>query len=103
MTTTDSSMDTDEKFYNRSDAHIQLANDQLKEAAPGKVSASMMFAAARFNAWMCAKDFDSGAAMADKCDDILDYFTAQYHAMLKENLDNYIAHFDSYVKPGVKS
>lgn len=90
--------DSDEKFYGRADAHIDLANNQLSSATPGKVSASMMFAASRFNAWMCAKDFESGDAMAGKREEIIDYFTHQYRSMLEENLNNYIEHFDAYMK-----
>lgn len=91
--------DTDEKFYARADAHIHLANNQLADAARGKVTASMMFAAARFNAWVCAKDFESGEAMASKREEIMEYFIAQYRAMLDENLNNYIEHFDAYMTP----
>lgn len=95
--------DTDEKFYTRADAHINLANEQLTGAARGKVSASMMFAASRFNAWVCAKDFDSGDAMASKREEIMEYFLAQYRAMLDENLKNYIEHFDAYMNPKANS
>ena len=42
----------DPKFYDRADAHINLSNDQLKDINPGKVSASMMYATARFNAYV---------------------------------------------------
>lgn len=90
--------DSDEKFYGRADAHIHLANDQLSDVAAGKVSASMMFAASRFNAWICAKDFESGEAMASKREEIMEYFMAQYRAMLEENLNNYIENFDAYMK-----
>jgi len=97
------SADTDEKFYTRADAHINLANSQLSEAARGKVSASMMFAASRFNAWICAKDFESGEAMASKREEIIEYFITQYRAMLDENLNNYIEHFDAYMNPKANS
>ncbi len=41
---------TDDKFYERADAHIHLSNDQISGyVAKGKVSASMMYATARFN------------------------------------------------------
>lgn len=91
--------DTDEKFYSRADAHINLANEQLSDAGRGKVSASMMFAASRFNAWVCAKDFSSGEAMASKREEIIDYFMMQYRAMLDENISNYIENFDAYMNP----
>ena len=48
--------DPDDKFFERADAHIHLSNDQLKDIEHGRVSASMMFALARFNAWVNARD-----------------------------------------------
>ena len=89
--------DNDEKFYGRADAHIHLANNHLTDTARGKVSASMMYAASRFNAWVSATEFQSGPQMAEKRDEIIEYFVTQYKAMLEENLDNYIAQFDEYM------
>jgi hypothetical protein len=91
--------DTDEKFYARADAHIQLANNNLADTAPGKVSASMMFAASRFNAWVSAKDFTSGAEMETRREEIIEYFVSQYRAMLNDNVNNYIEHFDAFMNP----
>jgi hypothetical protein len=48
------SEETDDDFYGRADAHILLSNNQTKIIGRGKVSASMMYATARFGAWMCA-------------------------------------------------
>lgn len=42
----------DTKFFERADAHIHLSNAQLADINPDKVSASMMYATARFNAYM---------------------------------------------------
>lgn len=91
--------DSDEKFYARADAHIDLSNEQLADATRGKVSASMMFATSRFNAWISAKDFESGEAMATKREEIIEYFLTQYRAMLDENINDYIKHFDDYMNP----
>jgi len=47
--------EVDDKFYERADAHIHLCNDQIsKDISKGKVSASTMYATARFNAWISA-------------------------------------------------
>lgn len=43
--------EVDDEFYQRADAHIHLSNDQISETiGAGKVSASTMYATARFNA-----------------------------------------------------
>lgn len=88
----------DDEFYNRADGHIQLANEQLKGMSAGKVSASFMFAASRFNAWCSATGFNSQAEMrADRAKTIA-YFVAEYEKCLVENLDDYIENFDSYMR-----
>lgn len=91
--------DTDENFYNRADAVIHLANDQLSGISRGKVSASCMFATARFNAWITACGHGSAGDMAAAKEETLEYFTRQYRAMLEENLDDYIENFDAYMRP----
>lgn len=90
--------DTDEKFYNRADAHIRLANDQLADVARGKVSGSLMFAAARYNAWVCATDLQSSALLNSRKAELMEFFMTQYKSMLEHNFDNYIANFDDYMK-----
>ena len=88
----------DDAFYQRADAHIHLSNDQLKEASREAVNASMLFAAARFSAFISAGGFASGEAMAAKKDETVDYFVAGFRQMLEANLDAYIRNFGSYVQ-----
>ena len=90
--------DNDEKFFNRADAHIQLANEQLADAVRGNVSGSLMFAAARYNAWVSATDLQSSKELQNKKEALMDYFLSQYKSMLEHNFDNYIAHYDDYMK-----
>jgi hypothetical protein len=88
----------DDKFYDRADAHIHLSNDQLKNASRDMVNASMLFAAARFSAWISATGFASGEAMAAKRDETTEYFVAGFRQMLEGNLDAYIKNFDAYMR-----
>ena len=88
--------DDDPKFYERADAHISLSNDQLRDAGPGKVSASMMYATARFNAWRSWIGFEKANDMAKDRDDTIKYFVEQYQIMLEQNLDDYIRNFERY-------
>jgi len=91
--------EVDEQFYERADAHIHLSNDQISESfGKGKVSASNMYATARFNAWVSACGFRSGQEMGSAKEQTLEYFVAEYRKMLEENLDDYIANFDSYME-----
>jgi hypothetical protein len=88
----------DDKFYDRADAHIHLSNDQLADISAGKVSASMMYATARFNAWISASGFGSGEDMAAKREETIEYFVTGYRQMLEANLDEYAQNFDAYMK-----
>jgi hypothetical protein len=93
--------EVDEKFYERADAHIRLSNDQItEEVGHGKVSASFMFGAARFNAhltatsWASQKEFSEGKSAAIK------YFVDEYRKMLDEHMDDYDKNFNGYM--GIK-
>lgn len=86
----------DPNFFNRADAHIHLSNSQLADINPGKVSASMMYATARFNSYVSWSGFNSAEEMAAERENALEYFTHQYRLMLEDNLDDYIANFDTY-------
>ena len=90
--------EVDEKFFERADQHIDLSNEQLADASGGKVSASMMFSLARFNAWISACGFNSSEEMKNAKQETIKYFVAEYEKMLTENLDNYIEHFDDFMQ-----
>ncbi len=89
----------DDAFYVRADAHINLSNDQTKDAPREMVNASMLFASARFCAWLSAGGYQSGDSMGQKKDEIVDYFVDGFRQMLEGNLDAYIKNFDAYMKP----
>lgn len=91
---------TDQAFYDRADAHIELANQQIEKREDlGKVSASMTFGTTRFNAWMSARSFKSGSEMAAAREELLKYFCEQYRMMLEDNLDDHIQNFERYMAP----
>jgi len=91
--------ETDEFFYQRADAHIRLANEQLADLSRGQVSSSFMYAVARFNAWVAACRAVSANDLRAGKEECIEYFVAQYKAMLNENLDDYIEHFDKHMRP----
>lgn len=88
----------DEYFFDRADKHIDLSNAQLGDATAGKVSASMMYAAARFNVWLSASELGSKAELKKEKQRTIKYFMTQYRKMLEDNMEDYIENFDSYVK-----
>lgn len=90
-------LNLDEGFFDRADSFIHLANEHCAKVGRGKVSASFMFGMSRFNAWVNATGFESAEAMTASRQETIDYFVAQYKAMLEENLDDYIAQFSTYI------
>ena len=92
--------DVDDGFYKRADAHIDLSNNQLQDAGRGKVSASMMYSLARFNAWISACELESPEQMIEAREQTVEYFTAEYRRMLEENFNDYITHFNQYMESG---
>jgi hypothetical protein len=92
--------ETDKTFFERADAYITLANEQATNVSRGKVSASMMFATARFNAWVSASGTESGEELASVKEEAIEYFVSEYRKMLEENLGEYVEHFEKYMGPG---
>jgi len=87
----------DKDFFDRADKHIFLSNDQVKECSPGEVSASMMYATARFNAWLTASGYASADQMRANKDKNIQYFMDEYRQMLEINFNQYIENMDSYL------
>jgi hypothetical protein len=92
-----SNSDEDKKFREMADAFIAVANKQSKNRNPGKVSASFLYAAARFNTFLVAAGSDSANEFASKKENSLDYFMAKYKNMLEEHFENYKENFEKYI------
>ena len=89
----------DQQFWDIADRIIGTANEQCDIASRTKVSAAMLFAAARFNTFVVAAAATSGQDLATRRDEIVRYLTEQYQAMLRDNLDEYAQNFARYVTP----
>ena len=82
-------------FLKRADAHIALANEQMSEnLTQGEISASFMYGAARFNAWIAACSFESKEDMEEAKVETIEYFIKEYKLALEEHLNHHIDHFD---------
>lgn len=84
------------EFWERAGQVIALANDQTKNSTIGKVSSSLLYAAARFNSFNVASSAASAEEMKKEKDEAILYFTEQYRKMLTENLDDYIQNYNKY-------
>jgi PPE-repeat protein len=92
-------LETDHEFYDRAQEHLRIANEQLGDVSRGQVSASMMYACARFNAWLSASDRQSASELRSAYGETIEYFVAQYRKMLVKNLDDFVANFGAYRQP----
>jgi hypothetical protein len=88
------------EFWERADKIIALANGQAKDATIGQVSASLLYAAARFNSFNVATSANDVEEMKKDKEEAIKYFTKQYKKMLIENLDDYIENYESYEPKG---
>jgi len=84
----------DKQFWELADSFIQLANTHLNEAKPSKVSASALFAAARFNAFVITVSASSKEQLIAEKEAAIAYFLEQYETMLRENIDEHLARYD---------
>ena len=71
------------EFYEMADKFIHLANELSDRHPPTQISAVMMFAAARYNAFnFFLTDGDSQNEKA-----AIDYYCEQYRSMLRDNFE----------------
>ena len=89
-----SDVQRDKAFWDMADSFIQQANAHLDKEKPSRVSASALFAAARFNAFVIAAAAESKAQLIAEKEAAIAYFLNQYESMLRENLDEYMARYD---------
>ena len=84
----------DKPFWDMADSFIELANTHLGKEKPSRVSASALFAASRFNAFVITAATESKAQLIAEKEAAIAYFLQQYEAMLRENLDEHMARYD---------
>lgn len=90
--------ENDKAFFARTDALIDLANKQMEGGVtPGDVSASFMYAVARFNAHITAADFPDSASFKGEKEKVVDYFVDQYRLMLESHVEDYVVNFNTYL------
>lgn len=86
-----------EEFWKLSDSFINLANELYQEEGDGRVGYALMYAAARFNAFIVATTAGHKGALGDEKAEATAYFTEQYRRMFSENISDYEENFDQYL------
>jgi len=72
----------EETFHEVADEFINLANELSDDWAMPFLSAAIMYAAARFNAF----NFQASDGDENNVEEAISYYTEQYNKMLRENL-----------------
>jgi hypothetical protein len=88
----------DKQFWDVADSFIGLANKHCADTDRGKVSAALLFAAARFNAFVSAAAATDATAFRQDREKAIEYFTAEFTKMLSANLDDWAKHFEKYMR-----
>ena len=89
-------MDTEQEpvpkeFYDLADRFIALANELTAQHNTSRVSAVIMYAAARYNAH-CMVALDPEARANREA--ATEYFVRQYRSMLEDNIDSFLQSHD---------
>ncbi|MEL6267229.1 MAG: DUF3144 domain-containing protein, partial [Pseudomonadota bacterium] len=71
------------RFFEMADQFLAIANNAVDDQGAGRVSAAMMFACARFNAFTAQTQ---GMPPGEVDDDAVRYFRDEYEKMLRENM-----------------
>ena len=90
--------DLNEEFRRMADKFIDLANSLAETAHPENVSMALLFAAARFNAFVVALHAEDLNKYNQDQDKAMEFFSGEYQRMLEENLEDYQQVFNEDLK-----
>lgn len=90
-----STIPQDKEFYALADEHITLCNTHMGKVQPAKVSAAMLFAASRFNAFVIMAASENKAEMLTQKEAAIAYFLNEYETNLRENIDEHLKRYDN--------
>lgn len=87
----------DDLFWELVEKYIDQANDDCETADPGIVSAALMNAAARFNAYVVAQSSLDKNEFAEDVEGTTNYLTGRYRDFLKEHMDDYRENYTALI------
>lgn len=85
------------EFYEMADAFIALANEKSNSAEAGVVSATFLYAAARFNTYLVASGSVSKNDFVSNKEKSMEYFMVEYKKMLDEHFADYGENYEKYL------
>ena len=91
--------DDEKQFWDLVDAFIENANGACDDLDPGIVSAALLNAAARFNAFVVASSSLDRKEYIDEIESAQKYLTGRYAELVRNNLDDYRDNYKVYIRP----
>jgi hypothetical protein len=88
------------QFWNLVEAFIEQANQVCETADPGVVSAALLNAASRFNAFVVANASLDRKEFGEEQESALSYLTGRYRELLREDLQDYYDNYKVYIRAG---
>ena len=86
------------QIYDLVDAMVELANQATdKSLEPGEAHQAMMFAAARYGAFIVAASSESKEDFEQDKLDARNFYMDQFRQLLNENFDDYLANYKTYL------
>lgn len=87
----------DDLFWGLVEKFIDQANDACDDADPGIVSAALMNAAARFNAYVVAQSSLDKNEFAEDVEGTTNYLSGRYRDFLKEHMEDYSENYAALI------
>jgi hypothetical protein len=94
----DKNTQEENQFWDLVDRFIQQANAACDELEPGAVSAALLNAAARFNAFVVASASLDRNEFIEEIEPAQQHLTECYRTLLGDNLDDYREHYKIYIR-----
>ena len=88
---------TDPRFSARMAAHIELSNQQAREASVDKVSLSMIDASCRYNVWLWAVASEDVEALKAVRAEALQALLQETARRFEKHFDQYVENYDPYI------
>jgi hypothetical protein len=87
----------DDLFWEVVEKFIEQANEACEDADPGIVSAALMNAAARFNAFVVAQSSLDKTEFAEDVEGTTNYLSGRYRDFLKEHMEDYRENYTTLI------
>lgn len=92
-----SNKNDDDIFWDLVETFIEQANNSCEDADPGIVSAALMNATARFNAFVVAQSSIDKNEFAEDVEGTTNYLAGRYRDFLKEHMEDYRENYSSLI------